>query len=187
RRVRPQPQAKRNATRRPPLLPREGEFPGRVARLQRGHFAIFHDELIDDIRELRRPELETLEGNQLDGRSAREGERKTRSELIEHFKFNLSWSHVSARELFEQRRIKRLRLARENDFGLIQRDHRIINVSLRIRAEVNRELPVLLVIRRVKPVVMKAAHRKLEFVKSELQRVTLDPDFENAVCRIFII
>src|SRR5207245_9214800 len=152
RRVRPQPQAKRNATRRPPLLPREGEFPGRVARLQRGHFAIFHDELIDDIRELRRPELETLEGNQLDGRSAREGERKTRSELIEHFKFNLSWSHVSARELFEQRRIKHLRLARTNDFGLIQRDHCVFTNYLRMRTVVIIELAMLYITMRTLPV-----------------------------------
>src|SRR5437762_12554438 len=71
-----------------PLLPREGEFAGRVALLQRGHFAILHDELINNIPELRCPELEPLDGNELDGRSARERKRKTGSRLIEYFKFN---------------------------------------------------------------------------------------------------
>src|SRR5713101_4155049 len=163
-----------------PLLPRERVFAGRVARFQRGYFAVLHDELIDHVRELRGSELEALNGKQLDGRSSRECQRETGAGLVEHFKFNLGRSHVSARELFEQGRIKRLGLAREDDFSLIQRNHRVINVSLRVRPEVNGELAVLLIVGRVKTVVMKVAHRKLEFVKSELQRVVLEPDLENA-------
>ena len=45
------------------LLAREGEFAGGVALLQSGDFAVLHDELPNVIRELRGPELETLDGN----------------------------------------------------------------------------------------------------------------------------
>src|SRR5207253_2665509 len=172
---------------RPRLLAREGEFAGRVARFQRAYFAILHDELIDDIGELRGPELKPFERNQLDGRSAREGKRKTGSGLIKHFKFDLGRSHVSAREFFEYRRVERLGLAGENDFGLIQRNHRAINVPLRVRPEVDGELAVLLVIGRVKTVVMEVTEWEIERVKTELQRVALEPDFKNAVSRILII
>src|SRR6266446_4684556 len=151
-----------------PLLPRERILAGRVARFQRGYFAVLHDELIDHVRELRGPELEALDGNQLDGRSAREDQRETGAGLVEHLKLNFGRGHVSAREFFEQRRIKCLGLAGENNFGLIQRDHRVINVSLRVGPEINGELAVLFVIRGAKAVVMKVAHGKLEFVKSEL-------------------
>jgi len=56
-----------------------------------------------------------------------------------------------------------------------------------VRPEVNRELAVLFVVGRVKPVVVEVAQRKLEFVKTELQGVTLESDFENAVSRILIV
>ncbi len=49
------------------LLPREGEFAGRVALLQSSHYVVFHDELVDVVRELRRPELQTLMGISLMG------------------------------------------------------------------------------------------------------------------------
>lgn len=39
------------------LLPAIRELAGRVALLQRRHFAVFHHKLIDVIGELRRPEL----------------------------------------------------------------------------------------------------------------------------------
>src|SRR5258708_17712349 len=100
--------------------------------------------------------------------------------MIQHLKCTLGASHMHASKFFEQRRIQRLGLACENDFGLIQRNHRAINVSLRVRPEVNGELPVLLVIRCVKSVVMKVARCKLQFMKSEFQRVTLESAFENA-------
>src|SRR5436189_126504 len=170
-----------------PLLPREGEFAGRVALLQRGHFAILHDELINNIPELRCPELEPLDGNELDGRSARERKRKTGSRLIEYFKFNFGRSRVSASQLFEQRRVQRRGLAREYNFRRIQRYHRAINVALRICPEVHGELAVLLVIERVKAVVMKVAQRKIEGMKTELQRVILEPNFKNAVGRVLIV
>src|SRR5260370_7632158 len=68
----------------------------------------------------------------------------------------------------------------------MQRDHGAINVSLRVRPEVEGEPAILFVVGSVKPVVMEVAHWKLEFVKTELQRVTLEPDFENAVGGILI-
>src|SRR5260370_41249130 len=92
-----------------------------------------------------------------------------------------------ASKFFEQRRIQRLGLACENDFGLIQRNHRAINVSLRVRPEVNGELAVLLVTGCVKPVVMKVAHWKLEFMRSALHRVTLAAPLANSTRRLFII
>src|SRR5260370_31186123 len=69
----------------------------------------------------------------------------------------------------------------------MQRDHGAINVSLRVRPEVEGEPAILFVVGSVKPVVMEVAHWKLEFVKTELQRVTFEPDFENAVGGILIV
>src|SRR5216684_5293409 len=168
-------------------LPREGEFAGGVTLLQGSHLAVLYDELPNVIRELRGPELEALDGDQLLGRSTGKGERKTSAGLVEHLEFDLGRSHVISRQFFEQRRVQRLGLAREHDFTLIQRDHRTIDVSLRVRPEVKGELAILLVIRRVKTVVMEVAHRKLEFVKAELQRVTFEPDFEDAIGRILMV
>src|SRR5882724_7286293 len=121
---------------RPRLLPREGEFALRVTLLQSGYLAVLHDELPNVIRELRRPELEPLDGDQLLGRSARKGERETSAGLVEHLKFDLGRSDVVSRQFFEQRRVQRFGLAREHDFALIQRDHRAIDVSLRVRPKV---------------------------------------------------
>src|SRR5213080_3534428 len=157
----------------PRLLAREGEFAGRTALLQRGHFAIFHNELIDDIGKLRGPEFEPLEWNQLDGRSPREGKRETGSRLIKDFKFHLGRSHVSTRKFFEQRRVQRFGLACEHNFRLIQGHHGAINITLRIRPEIDGEFAVLLVVGRVKAIVVKVAQRKIERVKTELQRVAL--------------
>ena len=75
-------------------MARESEFPGRVALPKSCHLAVLHDELVDVIRELRSPELETLDGNQLPRRSARKSKRKTASRLIEHLEFYFGWSYV---------------------------------------------------------------------------------------------
>ena len=103
-----------------PSLSREGEFAGRVALLQSGDLAVLHGELIDDVGELRGPELETLYRNQLQRRSARKGQRESGSGLIEHLKFNFGRSYVPTRESFEQCRVQGIRLARKDDFGLIE-------------------------------------------------------------------
>ena len=58
---------------------------------------------------------------------------------------------------------------------------------MRIRPEIDGKLAVLLVIGRVKAIVVKVAQRKIERVKTELQRVALKPDFQDAVSRILII
>src|SRR5438094_7774570 len=103
-----------------PSLSREGEFAGWVALLQSGHLAVLHGELIDDVGELRGPELETLYRNQLQRRSARKGQRQPGSGLIEHLKSDFGRSYVPTRESFEQCRVQGIRLARKDDFGLIE-------------------------------------------------------------------
>jgi len=101
-----------------------------------------------------------------------------------HFKLNFARGQVYPRELLQKLRVQGLGLAREYDFGLVQGRHCAVDISLGIRPEVDRELAILLVIRRVEPIVVEVGHRELEFVKTELKLVTFESDLENAVRRI---
>src|SRR5882762_5395774 len=140
-----------------PLLTREGELALRGTFLQGGHFAVLHDEFPNVIRELRGPKLESLDGDQLLKRSPGKGKRETSARPVEHLEFYLGRDHVISGELFEQRRLQRFGLARENDFALVQRYHRAINVSLGVRPEVEGEPAILFVIGHVKTIVMEVA------------------------------
>src|ERR1700730_1614515 len=168
-------------------LPREGVFAGRVALLQRFNLAVLHHKLIDRIGELRSLELQTLDRDEFDRRPTGECERKSVPPLIKYLELDVSGRQVISRELLEKRCIQGFGLPRENHFSLIQRNHRVINVPLRIGPKIDRELAVLLVFGSIEPVVMEMVHRKLERMKMELQLVLLQPDLENAVCRIFIV
>src|SRR5882762_9450374 len=79
------------------LLPREGEFAGGVTLLKSSHLAVLYDELPNVIRELRRPEREPLDGDQLLGRSAGKGQRETSAGLVEHLELDLGRSDVVSR------------------------------------------------------------------------------------------
>src|SRR5260370_26588507 len=137
--------------------------------------------------ELRSLELQTLTRDEFDRRPSREYERKSAPPLIKYLELDVRGRQVISRELLEKRCVQSLGLPRENHFSLIQRNHRVINVPLRIGPKIDRELAVLLVFGSIEPVVMEMVHRKLERVKMELQLVLLQPDLENAVRRIFIL
>src|SRR2546422_8057708 len=168
----------------PDSLPGKRVFARRIPLLQSLHLPVLHDELIDVISELRSPELQTLDRDKLSRRSDREYQRKTGPRLVVHFKLNFARGQVYPRELLQKLRVQGLGLAREYDFGLVQGRHCAVDISLGIRPEVDRELAILLVIRRVEPIVVEVAHRELEFVKTELKLVTFESDLENAVRRI---
>src|SRR6266481_9269169 len=172
---------------KPASLSREGVFTGRVALLQSFNLAVLHHKLIDGVGELRSLELQSFDRDEFDRRPSRECERKSVPPLIKYLELDVRGRQVISRELLEKRCVQSLGLPRENHFSLIQRNHRVINVPLRIGPKIDRELAVLLVFGSIEPVVMEMVHRKLERVKMELQLVLLQPDLENAVRRIFIL
>src|SRR5467141_4052197 len=172
---------------KPASLPGEGVFTGRVALLQRFNPAVLHHKLIDGVGELRSLELQTFDRDEFDRRPTREYQRKSVSPLTKYLELDVSGRQVISRELLKKRCIQGLWLSCENHFSLIQRNHRGINVPLRIGPKIDRELAVLLVFGCIEPVVMEMVHRKLERVKMELQLVLLQPDLANAVRRIFLI
>src|SRR6266481_1624949 len=172
---------------KPASLSREGVFTGRVALLQRFNLAVLHHKLIDGVGELRSLELQSFDRDEFDRRPSRECERKSVPPLKKYLELDARGRQVVSLELLEKRCVQSLGLPRENHFSLIQRNHRVINVPLRIGPRIDGELAVLFVFGSSEPVVMEMVHRKLERVKMELQLVLLQPDLENAVRRIFIL
>src|SRR5205807_4123171 len=108
------------------LLTRVSEFARGISALQPLHLAVFHDKLKNNVGKLRRAELQAFHRNQLLWRPTRENQRKSCPRLIHHLKFHLAWRQVRPRQLLQHFGIQRLRLARENYFCLVQRNHRLI-------------------------------------------------------------
>ena len=148
---------------------------------------VLQDKLVDVIGEEWRSELHFLNVDQFFRRRAGERNRKPCSRLITHFKFYFARRQIYARKAFQKTGVESFGLAGENHFGLVQRNHRAINVPLRIGPEIHGKLSVLLVVRGIKPVVMEMVHRKMELVKTELQLLPLQSDFQNAVGGVLVL
>src|SRR5215469_8888794 len=165
----------------------ERVFTGGCPLLQSLHLPVLQDKLVDVIGEEGRPELHALKVDQLLRRRAGERNRKPCSRLITHFKFYFARRQVYARKFLQKDSLESFRLVGEHHFGLVQRNHRAINIPLRIRPEIDRKPSVLLIVRRVKAIVMEMVHRKMELVKTELQLIPLQADFENPVGGVFVL
>src|SRR5215472_15189806 len=165
----------------------ERVFTGGCPLLQSLHLPVLQDKLVDVIGEERRSELHSLNGDQLLRRRAGKRNRKPSSRLITHFKFYFARRQVYAREFLQKTSVKSFGLAGEQHFALVQRDHRAINVPLRVGPEIHGKLSVLLIVRRIKPVVMEMVHREMELVKTELQLLPLQPDFQNAIGGVLVL
>src|SRR5215469_1072149 len=168
-------------------LPRKNEFALWSPLFQLFRLSVFQHKLINVVGEPRRSELQSLDVNELLWRRAGERYGKSLFRLIPDLKLDFSGSDICSRKFLKQLGVQRLRLASKNHFRLIQRDHRLVNVPLRVRSEVQRKPSVLFVVRRVKPVIVKMTERKLEGVKAKLQLIALQPDFQNAVRRILVL
>src|SRR5215472_15268385 len=139
------------------LLSRINELARWVPFLQSFNLPVFQHELINAICELRRPELQPLDRDELLRRPTRKYQGEAGPRLVLDFELDFGRSHVNSRELFEKFRVQSRRLAREDHFGFVQRDYGVADVALRIRSEIHREPPVLFVIGRIEPVIVEMA------------------------------
>src|SRR5215472_139981 len=165
----------------------ERVFAGGRPLLQSLHLPVLQDKLVDVIGEEWRSELHSLNVDQLLRRRAGKRNRKPGSRLITHFKFYFARRQVNAREFLQKTSVKSFGLAGEHHFALVQRNHRASNVPLRIGPEIHRKPSVLLIVRRIKPVVMEMVHREMKLVKTELQLLPLQSDFQNAVGGVLVL
>src|SRR5258706_2582150 len=82
-------------------LPDVGEFARGVALLQSFNLAVFEDEFVDDVCELRGAELQALYRNQLRRRATGKGQREAGAGGVGNLKFHVAGSEIRASQFFE--------------------------------------------------------------------------------------
>ena len=93
---------------------------------------------------------------------------------------------VSPCDLGHQLRVDGLRLSNKHGFRFIQGHHGLIDITLRIRAVIDRPFSVLLVIRRVEPIIVELRHGQPDLMKIELKLTVLQSDVHDAVSGVFV-
>src|SRR6266542_2666174 len=163
------------------------EFSRRVPPFQRLRLAVLHDELIDNIRELRDAELQALVGHELALGLADEDEEEASVLLQDDLEPGPGGSLVRSRELLENARVERIGPARKGGLGLVQGHEGPVHVALRVGAEIDRPLSVTLVVGRVEAVVVIVGHGKSHLVEIELELAVLLRDLEQPVGGVLVL
>src|SRR5215469_10726947 len=160
-----------NAQRRPyrtlaglPL--RQSKLAGWVLLLDSLHLPVLKNELHRDIGESRMAEHQALEVNQRHRRLPRRypGHLSARSDG--HLHFDATWCFVATRQFRKELGVDAIRLACKYGLAFIERHHSLVDVALRVGAEDDRPLPILLVIGSIEAVVVEMHHRHLDLVKT---------------------
>src|SRR5580658_1456669 len=168
------------------LLFREDELSRGVLLLESCNLAILHHEFEGHVGELRRPETQALHLAQRNDWLARQNQRQFTVRRQRNANLHAAGRFVSACELRHQFRIDGIGPAGEYGLRFVQGHHGLIDISLRIRAEVDRPLAVLLVVRSVKPVIMEASHGESDLMKVELKLVVFQTDGHHAVSGVIV-
>src|ERR1700687_505531 len=84
------------------LLPSVSEFAGGVALLQRFGLAVFDDELVDDVGEALRAELETFDGDELLRGCAGKFEGEAGAGLVANLEFHFAGREIRPREALQE-------------------------------------------------------------------------------------